>query len=552
MKKYLDELLMEYGCSDIYPFHMPGHKRQCLGEFRPEEIDITEIDGFDNLHHAGGILKEGQERLASLFGSDESFYLINGSTAGILAAICGCMKKGGRLLIGRNCHQSVYHAACLMEARVAYLYPEPTDFGIQGSIVPEEAERKLREFPDAQAVVITSPTYDGVVSDIETIAEIVHAHGIPLIVDAAHGAHFGFSKGFPQKAIALGADLSVESLHKTLPCYTQTAVLHMRKAVDGRWMNTDGCLKEQNNQDSPAAGDEMYPAKGYRFDPERVKGYLEIFQSSSPSYVLMAGIDRCVRMLEEDLCKYRQPKQRQGSLFGMFENRLRQFYKKCGEFRHVKVLPGCSGGIYGRDYSKILISAETAGLNGQQLYNLLLDKYHLQMEMASGHYVTAITTIMDTEEGFCRLFTALREIDEGTKACREFIANDSSPDRKKALPEGGGAAGCSDENSDAAAARELTPVKLYRPQLKCLEIAQATDAEKRVLPLPESANRIAGEFIYLYPPGIPVIVPGEIITKETLELIEVCCSRGMQVQGTFFACGTDKPTIRVLKQYKAV
>lgn len=281
MKKYLDEALIEYGSSDIYPFHMPGHKRQRLGEFCPEEIDITEIDGFDNLHHAGGILKEGQERLASLFGSDESFYLINGSTTGILAAICGCMKKGGRILVGRNCHKSVYHAACLMEARAAYLYPEPTDFGIQGSILPEEAERKLSEYPDVQAVVITSPTYDGVVSDIEAIAKIVHAHGIPLIVDAAHGAHFGFSDGFPQKAIALGADLSVESLHKTLPCYTQTAVLHMRKAVDGMRMNTDGCLKEQSDQDSPAAGDDIHRAKGYRFDPERVKWYLEIFQSVS-------------------------------------------------------------------------------------------------------------------------------------------------------------------------------------------------------------------------------------------------------------------------------
>ncbi|MCD8332772.1 MAG: aminotransferase class V-fold PLP-dependent enzyme, partial [Clostridiales bacterium] len=182
-ENYLDEALTEYGRSDYYPFHMPGHKRQRLGDFLPEEIDITEIEGFDNLHHAEGILREGQERLARLFGADESFYLVNGSTAGILAAVCGCIRKGDRILIGRNCHKAVYHAAYLMEAKAEYLYPKPTDFGIQGSIAPGQVEKMLAERKEVRAVVITSPTYDGVVSDIRAIAEIVDWDGIPLIVD---------------------------------------------------------------------------------------------------------------------------------------------------------------------------------------------------------------------------------------------------------------------------------------------------------------------------------------------------------------------------------
>ncbi len=418
MKDYLDEALIEYSKSDIYPFHMPGHKRRRLLGVPPEEIDITEIEGFDDLHHAGGILREGQERLARLFGADESCYLVNGSTAGNLAAICGCMEKGGRLLVARNCHISVYHAAELMEAQLSYLEPERTGFAISGSISPVQVEEALRQFPDTQVVVITSPTYDGVVSDIRAIADIVHARNRLLIVDAAHGAHFGFSDGFPQKAIALGADLSVESLHKTLPAYTQSAVLHLMRTATGEEL---GSTREP---DSSAGG---APGASYRFDAERVRHYLDIFQSTSPSYVLMAGIDRCVRMLEEDTAIYRDPAVRGDSLFGQFEERLARFYRGCAELSAVRVWPATGlpknrtgdafadaedpAGIFARDLSRILISATEVGLSGQQLYDFLLEKYHLQMERAAEQYVLALTTIMDTDEGFMRLSQALGEID---------------------------------------------------------------------------------------------------------------------------------------------
>ena len=286
-EKYLDRALMEYCNSDAYPFHMPGHKRQTMGNWNCEAIDITEITGFDNLHHAEGILLEAQQRAAQTFGADESFFLVNGSTAGLLAAVCGTVKKGGRLLMARNCHKAVYHAVYLMELQTEYLYPEQTEFGIQGSIAPEQVQRMLEQYPDTQAILLTSPTYDGVVSDIAAIAEIVHAHQIPLIVDEAHGAHFGFSERFPKKAISYGADLCIESVHKTLPAYTQTALLHYRK---NPWV-----------------------------DLERVKRYLGIYQSSSPSYVLMAGIDRCTRILRE-----------QGTtLFAAFEQQLHDFYQSC-------------------------------------------------------------------------------------------------------------------------------------------------------------------------------------------------------------------------------
>ncbi|MCD8230872.1 MAG: aminotransferase class V-fold PLP-dependent enzyme [Clostridiales bacterium] len=526
MSQYLDDELMKYSRSDYYPFHMPGHKRQKLGDFLPEEIDITEIDGFDNLHHAEGILREGQERLARVFGADESFYLVNGSTGGLLSAICGCIRKGDRILIGRNCHKAVYHAAYLTEAKVEYLYPEPTEFEIQGSIAPEQVEEKLKEYPDVRAVVITSPTYDGIVSDISSIAEVVHRHGILLIVDEAHGAHFGFSEGFPKKAIALGADLCIESLHKTLPAYTQTAVLHMVKQSN-RSRFEENVVSVNNGRMSPSDD-----SREYWLDSVRVRRYLGIFQSSSPSYVLMAGIDRCVRMVEEDVKRYAQAKTRQESLFWKYEERLRRFYERCEGFRFVEVFPYMNSGegaegVFEKDNSKILISAEAAGLHGQQLYDLLLERYHLQMEMASGHYVTALTSIMDTEEGFQRLYDALHEIDESAAEPGGGVTYGENQQVKEEW--NGSIIGKTVNHCHSA--DWLTPVRLYSYRKKAMELVDAIDADHMSLALSESEGRISGDFVWLYPPGVPILMPGELITGDVLELLAICRARHMQVQG---------------------
>lgn len=503
-KLYLDEALLEYSRSDAYPFHMPGHKRQNMGSWRPEDIDITEITGFDNLHHAEGILRDAMRRAAETFGADESFYLVNGSTAGLLSAVCACVKRGGHLLMARNCHKAVYHAAYLMELKTSYLYPERTDFGIQGSISPKQVADALEKNPDAAAVLLTTPTYDGVVSDIAAIADLVHKRGIPLIIDEAHGAHFGFGGGFPEKAIRLGADLCIESLHKTLPSYTQTALLHYRK---NPWV-----------------------------DPERVKRYLGIFQSSSPSYVLMAGMDRCTRMLREHGTE----------LFSAYEDRLCDFYRKCENLERVHVFPmqSSDAGIWARDASKILIDAEEAGLHGQELADLLANRYHLELEMASGHYATALTSIMDTQEGFDRLYAALQEIDaagSGKSLLKGYSVTEKNhseykPDAEK----------CDSENAltfhregslqkrKSTGNREqvcLTTNEIYRPMKKAAEIAEAMNAPGKSLPIGETAGCVCREFVYLYPPGIPILTPGEVITQEVLDVIALCSERNMQVQG---------------------
>ena len=187
--------LKDYSDSDYYGFHMPGHKRNLdmLKSTVPYKIDITEIEGFDDLHHAEGILKEAQIRAARIYHADETHFLINGSTVGILSAIAGVTKKGDTILVARNCHKSVYHAIYMNELNPVYLYPEFNHCAqLNTEVSVDDVREALDKYPSIRAVVIVSPTYDGVVSDVEAIAEAVHEKGIPLIVDEAHGAHFGF------------------------------------------------------------------------------------------------------------------------------------------------------------------------------------------------------------------------------------------------------------------------------------------------------------------------------------------------------------------------
>ena len=280
--------LESYGQSDYYPFHMPGHKRNrasSADDFLFER-DITEISGFDNLHHAEGILKDAMDEAAAIYGTDRSWYLVNGSTCGILSAVFATTENGGKILTARNCHKAVYHAICLNRLEAEYLYPEEiTEFGINGGIRAEDVRKALEKdamhcagnsgdvrgkITKIQAVLITSPTYEGVVSDIRAIADAAHEYGIPLIVDEAHGAHLEYADqchSFPKSALEYGADIVIQSLHKTLPCFTQTAILHV---------------------------------KGKLVDQDRISRYLSMFQTSSPSYLFMAGMERCLKFMEEN------------------------------------------------------------------------------------------------------------------------------------------------------------------------------------------------------------------------------------------------------------
>ncbi len=465
--------LTELAQSDTYPFHMPGHKRNS-GAGLPAgfaQLDITEIENFDNLHHAQGILKEAMCNAAQLYGSQETYFLVNGSTCGVLASLSSVLFPKDTLILGRNAHMSAYHSAYLRGCKIVSLYPELLrGYGIYGAVSPGETERMLVQYPEAKAVMITSPTYDGVVSDVRAIAEVVHAHGKILIVDEAHGAHFGLDARLPLSSVQCGADVVIHSLHKTLPSLTQTALLHVN---------------------------------GERVDRERIKRFLKIYQSSSPSYLLMGSIDRCVRELQKNRVEW----------FDSFFKKRKQLLTELLALKTLTVVSGEAGGF---DPGKLLIFCDRTPCSGAELQEILLKKYHLQMELAGEYYVLAILTVMDTQEGYLRLAKALKEIDAGFANAREMASAELRGQQKSLkLP---------DHFAEAVASQ-----KNLLPRMTLAEAMDESDTEP--VKTEETAGRIATEFIYAYPPGIPVILPGEIITKQTLELITEYREKGLQIQG---------------------
>lgn len=489
------ERLTEYAGSDAYPFHMPGHKRREIpdgipGGFPdPYGIDITEIDGFDNLHHAEGILKDAMETAAAIYGADRSWYLVNGSTCGILSAVFATTENGGKILTARNCHKAVYHAICLNRLEAEYLYPEEiTEFGINGGIRAEDVRKALEKdamrcagnsgnvrgkITKIQAVLITSPTYEGVVSDIRAIADAAHEYGIPLIVDEAHGAHLEYADqchSFPKSALEYGADIVIQSLHKTLPCFTQTAILHV---------------------------------KGKLVDQDRISRYLSMFQTSSPSYLFMAGMERCIRYMDGD----------GRNEMVRYEKRLEHFMERMEGLQVLEVLDREICGKYrtvaGWDPSKIVVSTMRAeDFHGEELAETLRRKYHLEMEMTAPEYVIAMTSLMDTEEGFERLGTALLEIDGALRRRTESGRKEKTASE---TPEG-------------------LESKLSHPVRRTL-ICEAMDADTERTALQDTVGKVSAEFVYLYPPGIPIIAPGEVFTDAIVEKIMAYKAAGLLVQG---------------------
>lgn len=468
---YLYDELVRYCGSDAYPFHMPGHKRR-LGQLKdPFSFDLTEIDGFDNLHHAEGILLEAEKRAARLYGAEETHFLVNGSTAGILSAIGASTTAGGHLLMMRASHKAAYHAVAAGGLTAHYLAgtsgsaaPHIRLVGGCGNRIrfglsepdcgqpadPAEVERALEKDPRIQAVYITSPTYDGIVSDVRAIAEIAHRHGVPLIVDEAHGAHFGMHEIFPESSVKLGADLVIHSVHKTLPSLTQTALIHVQGKLVSR---------------------------------RRLREMLDIYQTSSPSYVLMASIDQCIRMLES----------RGKEWFDRLAGNLRWFYGAVADLSSISC-------IVTDDPSKILL--RPAGHEAGELYDALRQTWHLQPEMLSRSYVLMLSSIGDDEEGFRRLSEALHQIDRSWST-----AGSPSTVSKTAMPE-----------------RDRFPEAV-------MTIRKAQDSAQERILLTESAGRVSGEYLYLYPPGIPLITPGERIPDDLPVRVRDLMKAGYAVEG---------------------
>ena len=435
--------------------HMPGHKEnatlapyfKALGA----ELDITELPDFDDLHAPEGILKESMARAAALFGARRSFYQVNGSTGALLAAIRGATRRGDKILMARHCHKAVYHAVELCGLEPVYLLP-PVAEGLSGPISPEMVRAALAAEPDVRLVVYPSPTYDGILSDTAGICAAAHEKGVPVLVDEAHGAHLGLWEGFPQNAMQQGADLAVASLHKLLPSLTQTAILHV--------------------------GGGLVPLP----EVERQTG---IFQSSSPSYLLLASMDACVGFLETE----------GPAAFAAWGRRLKEVREGLQGLQHLRLVTG----PYPMDPAKLVVSTRHSALNGVELKEQLRETYKIELEMALDHYAVAMTGLGSDDAMPGRLSQALLALDA--------------------------AAGPAPEAPPEAKPRPPLP-----PQRMKLEDAARQGGGFTFLY--DGMGKISGEYIWAYPPGIPLITPGEEITVEVVETVEQLYRAGVKLIGT--------------------
>lgn len=376
-------LTLYAGQERVYPFHMPGHKRRMSplpGLQSATALDITEIPGFDDLHHPEGVIAEGMRLAAERSGSFASFWSVNGSTACILAALGASAAGGSRILVSANRHWSVDHGAELFHFRMDVL-PVDTlgESHIPASVAPERLESMLAQAKAAGEpyafFLLVSPSYEGIVSDIEALARSCRHYDCRLLVDAAHGAHFHYHSAFPRPATALGADIVVESLHKTLPSMTQTAIMHL-----------------------------MRPDAAWR---ERLQHYLDIFISSSPSYVLMASIDACQRYMATEAARVR---------LNELTEALSRVRARLRGLRCLTLLEAgdthASAEIFALDISRITILCSGGLLSGFELAARLQAYYGLVMERATEDCVIAICSIADGCAALERLAEALLEIDD--------------------------------------------------------------------------------------------------------------------------------------------
>ncbi len=484
----LEKYFQHYNEKNLLPLHMPGHQRKTeMGAALPYAYDYTEVEDLDNLHAPEGILQEAMNRTAAYYGCPDCFYLVNGSSSGLQAGIFALLEEGDEVVVARNCHRSVFYALSLRKAKIHFLLPEFwEDFSCFGSISPKEVERLLREFPKSKALIFTSPSYEGVVSDVEAIARLCHENGLSLLVDEAHGAHFSPKKGdsFLESAIALGADLVVQSPHKTLCSLTQSA-----------WIL----------------------GSGERYSREKLSFYLSVFQTTSPSYPLMLSLEKATTLLE-----------REGeALFSHWKEVMRGFREKAKKLSYFSFLWEKEEACFAMDCSKIFLRA--LGIPklrlGRDLAKLLREDYGIESEMHSGENLLLMTGPFISEEELDRLFFALKDIE---RRFGEEKGKPSVDDRGRQA--GDGMSGLIEGSAQSLQSKLLSST-LYQISVadNTLQISEGLK-EGEELNLRDGEGRICLEYLSLYPPGIPLLFPGEKLTKEKIQEIETLEKEGIELQ----------------------
>ncbi|MEN9204133.1 MAG: aminotransferase class I/II-fold pyridoxal phosphate-dependent enzyme [Thermostichus sp. DG_1_6_bins_120] len=470
----LFEAIRHYCSLDKAPFHTPGHKQgrgispellAFLGEnvFR---ADLTELPEVDNLHDPDGVILEAQALAAEAYRADRSWFLVNGSTCGVETLVMSVCDPGDKILLPRNCHKSAIAGVILSGAIPAYIEPDfDIELGIAHGITPAGLEKALQAHPDAKGVLVVSPTYYGVCCDLQSLAGIAHSHGLPLLVDEAHGPHFAFHPELPLSALEAGADLVVQSTHKVISGMTQASLLHL---------------------------------KGSRVDPNRVRNILQLLQSTSPNYVLMMSLDVARRqmalqgetLLGQTLALADQARSRLNRIPGI----------RC--FGPERI--GSTPGFYDFDRTRLTVTVSGLGWFGFDAHDWVNEHFHVQPEMSTLHNVVFIVSIGNTQRDIDRLvasFTALSE--QGSPQSQAMT------DKMQRLA-------------------QLRPPSLP-PQR--LSPRQAFFAPIHRIPFQEAVGHICAEIISPYPPGIPILVPGEEVTQEAVDYLLLVHEAGGFING---------------------
>lgn len=432
-----------------YQFHIPGHTKGfgTLPEFRrlvgKKALMVDTTDEFDNLGTltpATGPIKEAEELAAKAFGAKRTFFLINGSTIGNLAIAMGLTRKGQKVIVNRNCHRSILTGLIISGAEPLWIVPEKlSDWGLWGNIEAKDVETLLENNDDVSAVWITNPTYEGVVSDIESIAKICKKFDVPLIVDEAHGCLWNFNDKLPTSSLKLGADIVVHSLHKTGGSMSQSSMLHVSE-------NSKICVE----------------------DVERA---LMLLHTTSPSLMLLGSLDAARANLQSERGQKQLSKAIANAKF------LRSEIDKMESIHHLK-----SGFGYKTDVTKIFIKAD--GLSGKRLESILEIDFGIEVESASDEGLLVLSNIGNKRSDFEYLALCLHKIDTHNYKDIYYLEN------KKHMP-------------------MLTPI--IKKSLR-----DAYFSEKEIIPKEQAVGRLSGEVVAECPPGISILLPGELITEEHL------------------------------------
>lgn len=438
-KRIIETKLRKLNSLGTLRFHMPGHKgRQKNFLENWTALDYTEVPGADNLHGPKTIILEAQQKLAALYGAEESSILVGGTTAGIQSAVMGVCRQGESLLVPINCHRSVYAGLALGRVNAIYFEPEyDTDLGFAAAINPDRVADLVKAHPQVRGLIMVNPTYYGTTSDVVKIAEILHQWGKVLIVDEAHGAHLKFCEMLPVDALTAGADVVIQSTHKLLGAFTQGSLLHMQ---------------------------------GQRIDRSRIKKFLSLIQSSSPSYPLMMSVENAVDQAAEG----------GGEVFTQIAKKWDSYFGNDHGQDCITLYKPKDGRAY--DKSKWLFGVRNG--EGVAVEQQLLSEFNIQCELSAKNHVLAMTGIGTEAADLDCLMAAVEILN------RRY----GQWPKPKVVENPGG----------------FTYVKKY-PLWQALY-----NMEAKIIPLKEAAGQAAADFVIPYPPGIPALLPGSLITKETI------------------------------------